>query len=290
MRDHNTAAFLAAVLCLLALNGCMAGFDLPTPTLIPPTATVTVTPTSTATIIWFPATATFTPAPTQATTPTPDLRPPLGKALLEDPFTDKTQWPVSQTTVGNVAYGKGELTLAVSGARGTLVSLRKAPMLNDFYLEVEALPSLCRGEDMYGVLLRASSAQDTYRVLVTCSGKVRVERVKGGKVLPLQEWTQSGQIFPGGMMRTRLGVWAQGDDLHVFINDVYQFSARDTVWESGTLGLFARSAGDTPLTVSFSDLAAYQVGPTGQQQQPTPTAATAIKAAPTRTPSPTKSP
>ncbi len=79
----------------------------------------------------------------------------------------------------------------------------------------------------------------------------------------------------------------QGQDMHVFINDVYQFSVRDTVFDSGALGLFARSAGDTPLSVSFSDLAVYQVGPVGQQQ-PSPTVTPPIKATPTRKPSPTK--
>jgi len=284
---HMTAAILAAVLCLIALSGCLAGFDLPTPTPIPPTATVTQTPTSTATIIWFPATATFTPAPTIEISPTPDLRPSLGKVLLDDPFTDKTLWPVAQTNTGSVAYGRGELTLAVSAARGTLMSLREAPVLDDFYLQVEALPSLCRNEDMYGLLLRASSAQDYYRLLVTCSGRLRLERLKGGKVLPLQDWSQSGQIFPGGMLRTRLGVWAQGDNMHVFVNDVYQFTARDTVWDNGTLGLFARSAGDTPLTVSFSNLAVYQAGPAPQLS---PAAPAAPNATLTRTPGPVKKP
>jgi hypothetical protein len=222
-------------------------------------------------------------------TPTPDLRPPLGKVLLEDPFTDQTQWPVSRSGAGNVTYGKGELTLAVSATRGTLTSLRKAPMLDNFYLQVEALPSLCRNEDTYGLLLRASSSQDLYRLLVTCSGKVRLERVKGGRVLPLQDWTPSGQIFPGGMLRTRLGVWAQGEDLHIFINDVYHFSVRDTVWSSGTLGLFARSAGDTPLTVSFSNLVVYRVSP-GLQPSAPPTVVATKKVTPTRNPGATKKP
>jgi hypothetical protein len=266
---HNTAALLVAVLCLFGLSGCLGDFDLPTLTPIPPTATVTQTPTSTATIIWFPATATFTPAPTLEVTPTPDMRPTFGSVLFKDTFTDKTQWPVSRSGVGSIAYGKNELTLAVSGPRGTLAGLRKEPGLDDFFLQVEILPSMCRNDDMYGLLLRAESVQDAYRLLMTCSGKVRLERLKGGKVLPLQDWTQSGQIFPGGLMRTRLGVWAQGDHLHVFVNDVYQFSVRDTVWDNGKVGLFARSAGDTPLTVSFSDLVVYRVNADGRAQPTT---------------------
>jgi hypothetical protein len=150
------------------------------------------------------------------------------------------------------------------------------------------VPSLCRSDDAYGLLLRASSTQDYYRLLVTCSGRIRLERTKGGKSIPLQDWVASGQIFPGGMMRYRLSVWAQGPEMRVFVNDVYQFSVKDPVWESGAVGVFARSAGDTPLTVSFSNLVVYETG-VGQAQ---PLATVGAKNSPTpdRKPSATKKP
>ncbi len=242
--------------CLAALAGCLP--EAPSPTPQPPTPTVTQTSTTTATIVWFPPTGTFTPVPTRQVTPTPDLRPVLGDLLLEDPFTDTKNWSTSRTAVGSIAYGKGELTLAVAADRGGLVSLRKAPELGDFYAEIDALPSLCRGEDAYGLLLRASSTQDFYRLALTCSGRVRLERLKGGEIVILQDWAPSG-LIPGGMLPSRLGVYARRNELRIFINDVYQFSAKDPVWESGTLGVFARSAGDTPLTVSFSNLAVYSL-------------------------------
>jgi hypothetical protein len=88
-------------------------------------------------------------------------------------------------------------------------------------------------------------------------------------------------------MRTQLGVWAQGQDMHVFINDVYQFSVRDTVWSGGALGLFARSAGDTPLTVSFSNLVVYQVSAVSRVA---PTATAIKKDTPVQQASPTKKP
>jgi len=56
-------------------------------------------------------------------------------------------------------------------------------------------------------------------------------------------------------------VWIAGDEIRVFIDDYFQFSARDPVLTGGSLGLFARAAGDSALTVSFSDLVVRQVGP-----------------------------
>ncbi len=250
---------LVFVFCLAALAGCLPVAPSPTP--LPPTPTFTPAPTgtATATIVWFPPTKTFTPAPTRYISPTADLRPVLGATLLEDTFADGKSWSTSRTGIGSIAYGKSELTLAVSAARGTLVSLRKSPELADFYLEIDALPSLCRNEDAYGLLLRASSTQDFYRLVLTCSGRVRLERLKGAKVVPLQDWVSSGQLPPGGLMRSHLGVYARGKELRIFINDIYQFSINDPVWTRGMLGVFARSSADTPLTVSFSNLIVHNV-------------------------------
>jgi hypothetical protein len=248
---------LALLILALILAACLPE---PPPTPTPePTPTATVTPTITPTIVWFPATATRTAAPTIAIEPTEDLRPALGEVLLRDPFTDPDQWGVTRTAAGSVAYGNEELTLAVAQSKGSLLSFRKTPQLNNFYLEIDAQPSLCRGADAYGLLLRAASAGDFYRLVMTCEGQVRMERVKNSKNVPLSEWTTSGQIQPGGMLPARVGVAAQGEDLNVFINGVYQFSVKDPVFTSGAVGVFARAAGDTSLTVNFSNLVVYNV-------------------------------
>lgn len=262
---------------MILFSACLP--EVPTPTPIPPTETATITPTTTATIIWFPATATYTAMPTQEASATPDLRPVLGSSLFKDPFIDQTLWQTFRSSTGSVAYGKGELTAAVAQPSGTLISLRKGPMLDNFYLEMDAQPSLCRAGDSYGLLLRANSPQDFYRLMLNCNGQIRLERYKNSRTAPLQDWMTSGQILPGGMMRIHLGVWATGPELRVFANNVFQFSVKDTAFESGTIGVFARSVGDTPVTVSFSNLMVYSsYGAPPRPINPTP---------PTRTPYPT---
>ncbi|MEN4099067.1 MAG: hypothetical protein ROW52_04035, partial [Anaerolineaceae bacterium] len=56
--------------------------------------------------------------------------------------------------------------------------------------------------------------------------------------------------------------------------DIEQFTISDPVHSSGTLGLFARSTGDTALTVSFSDLVVTALLPenSGDAAHATPTA------------------
>lgn len=263
------------IACLLPLlvSACLPA---PTPAATPTaTASATITPTVTTTVVWFPATATNTPLPTRAIEPTVDARPALGEVLFREPFTNKTLWQTSRTAAGSVAYGKEELTLAVAEPRVSLLSLRKSPQLYNFYLEVDAQPSLCRGEDSFGLLLRASSSQDYYRLLLACDGKVRMDRIINGRSTPLQDWLTSGQLLPGGMFSTRIGVSAQGQELSVFINGEFAFAVKDPVHESGVVGVFARSAGDTPLTVNFSNMVVYEIA-AGQQ--------------PSRTPAPTSTP
>jgi hypothetical protein len=198
--------------------------------------------------------------PTSEPLPTADLRPAMGPLIFSDLFNNEDSgWQTSRTAVGSIGYGRQELTLAVSAPRGILVSMRESPQMADFYLEIEAQPSLCRSGDAFGLLLRAASNADFYRLLMNCNGELRMERVMNGRFTVLRDWEPTGQIPPGGMMMARLGVWAAGGDMRIFVNDVHMFSVRDTAMPSGTLGVFARSAGDSPLTVNFSNLKVYQV-------------------------------
>lgn len=249
-------SFLCAACILMA--GCLP--PTPAPFLPTPTETPAPTPTPTATIVWFPATATHTAAPTLELEPTIDQRPALGDVLLRDPFTDQDQWQTFRTTAGSAAYGRDELTLATASSKVLLTSFRATPQLADFYLEIDALPSLCREGDAFGLLLRAGSDGDFYRLMADCAGRLRMERLRSSRAEPLQDWTPTGQVPPGGMIPMRLGVLAQDENIAVFINGVHQFTVRDPVYTSGMIGVFARSAGDTPLTVSFSDLMVYEVG------------------------------
>lgn len=225
------------------------------------TETPTATASPTATIDWFPATSTPSPAPSQVITPTPTPDLGLGALLLEDDFSQSGDWTVYQKTNGSAAYGIDEFTLAVASPETYLTSLRSEPQLSNFYLEVTANPSLCRSGDNYGLLLRAANEWSYYRWLVTCDGQTRLERVKDGYAVLVQDWLYSAQISSGSETEMRLAVWLAGERMRFFINGVEQFSARDPVWTSGLIGFFARTGGDTPLTVNFSDLRAYAVDP-----------------------------
>lgn len=227
--------------------------------LVLPTGTSTDTPTVTMTIQWFPATSTPTPRPTRTLQSTLDLRPGVVSVLLEDDFNDPAVWALSQSQEGNVALANQRLSLAVSSPGGSLSSLREAPILEDFYIEISASPNLCRELDSYGLILRAGE-EAQYRYAVSCGGMLRFEEVSGRRVNVLQEWTPSGQVPMGAPSRLRLGVWAYGDEMRFFVGDTYQFSVQRLAHLQGQIGVFARSEGATAVTVSFSDLLIYSLG------------------------------
>jgi hypothetical protein len=237
----------------LVLGACG---ELPsTPTLAAlPTQTGTPIPSPTATIDWFPPTPTSTRMPTLAVTPTPEQRPGLGPVVLQESFHDPSLWSNGRTASGSIAVDSGALTLAVSAAKGALFTLRSGTLAGDAYVDVDVNVSLCRPGDLYGLLVRAASSQDFYRILVSCDGQMRVERAVGGQIAILQDWVYSSIVRPGAPFRYRLGVWMYRGELRVFANDEFQLSARDPVLKDGTLGLFARSGSDSALTVSFSNL------------------------------------
>ena len=246
----------AAVFLLLAACAPLSQPPAPLPTEAP---TATVTPTTTP--VWFPPTPTRTPLPLAAgstLTPTQDLAPHYGALLLVDDFQSTEDWQLGRSNSGSIALGKDELTLAVTRERGYLFSLRQGPPLGDFYVEIDASPNICRGDDEYGLLLRVSASLEFFRFGVTCNGYVRVDRFYQGVASAPQPPLMSGAVPLGAPSRSRLAVWALGREMRFYINDHYLFSVRDPSLPSGALGVYARAAGSEPVTVNFSGLKIYQ--------------------------------
>lgn len=234
------------------MTGCLPlDESLPTPTA---TQSPANTSTPTATVIWFPPTATPTSLPTIQVTPTPDLRPDLGDILLQDNFSSGDHWSLGQTAASSIALGVNELSIVLSEPRAYAFSMRDQPVLSNFYAEITASPTLCQDRDEYGLLLRMTSPSDFYRFALSCDGQVRLDRLVAGQASSPQPWMQSGSVPPGAPSISRLAVWVYDKEMRFFINDTYQFTVKDPLLPSGNLGVFARSAGENAVTVSFSDL------------------------------------
>lgn len=245
------AGALATTLLLTACSTLDAILATP----IPPTQTETPLPT--ATINWFPASATPTPQVLPTNPPTPEMRPGLGNEILTDDFSDPSLWDTAASSQASADIQNNHLTLAVQ-SKVYILSLRQELVLDDYYAEITARPSLCRREDTYGLLVRASTAS-YYRFALACNGTVRAERVNGGARLVLQQPLASGDVPPGAPGEVRIGVWAVGKEMRLFLNGRFQFNIIDPSFPSGTIGVFVRSAGNTAAVISFSDLSIQSV-------------------------------
>ncbi len=248
------------IISFFLLTACMQPVvqDVPTPQITEMPKTEEPTPT----INWFPATATPTALQTIQPTPTSVAFNPqqyLGSNLIEDDFSDTARWEIGKTASGNVVYGDGRLSLAVAGNKSSLTSLSPYTLPADFYLEMTANVSLCQYGDQYGILFWYLSSGDTYRLSLTCDGRLRLELVSGYSGAVLQDWTYARKMIPGAPAEQKIGLWAKVGEIRVFVNGAEQFKLKTSRDRTGGLGVFARAAGETAMTVSFSDLAVYQI-------------------------------
>ncbi len=247
--------FRPALLLTLLLAACSALMEQPlgTATPVPPTETTVPSPT----IVWFPPTETPTRLARATATSTPELRPGLGVVTASDDFSNPANWDTFESDEGIVSVNLNRLTMAAQPGV-YLVSLNKKLVVTDFYVEITAQLSLCRDTDEYGVLVRAIPSA-YYRFALSCDGQVRADRMGGGSRTRLQEPMLSGDVPHGIPGQVRIGVWAVGRELRLFLNDHYQFTLSDTKIATGGIGVFAHANGATPMTVIFSDLVVRDV-------------------------------
>jgi hypothetical protein len=249
--------FVCLVACLPVNLASLTETPVPTETIMP-----------TPTIVWFPPSATATQRSVPTYTGTPDMSPGIGRVTLKDNFADEEVWDIATSDNGSASIHSNRLTLAVQPGY-YLASMRRELPLSDFYAEITARPSLCRGEDNYGLVVRGVGSS-FYRFVLACNGMIRAERIAGGTRSPLQEPIPSGDA-PGAPGEVRMGIWAVGNEMRLFLNGRYQFSVVEPSFPSGALGVFVRSTGETPVTITFSDLEVYEVDYTLSTKTPIPT-------------------
>jgi hypothetical protein len=272
-----------SVILLIFLSACsgLVPLPTPTPTLVPETKTPSPT------IVWFPPTDTPTIFPTQIILATPEQRPGLGELLFTDTFDQPDLWSTSASSQASAAVSRNRLILSISG-QGPLniASLRNQPVLGDFYAEASVKLSLCGDKDQFGMLFRVAPGENYYRFVISCDGQTRFERRLSGSTQPLVNWQPSGDAPVAAPAEVTIGVWAVVGEMRLFLNDHYQFSVRDPMFRSGTLGFFVYASGVDPITASFSNLTVYSVA----YLSPTPSLTPSRTPTPTRTPIPSLTP
>ncbi len=246
-----TAWLLAMTLLMTSCTALDTLLATPTP-VIP-----TETPLPSPTFAWFPPSSTPTPQVFITRAATPEMKPGLGGILLTDDLSDASLWDTAASDQASAQVNDHQINLAVQ-SQVYMISLHRDLVLNNFYAEITARPGLCRGEDSYGMLVRANAVAG-YRFSLHCNGTVSAERVSVGKRQVLQAPLASGDAPPGAPAEVRIGVWAVGIEMRLFLNGRYQFSVADANYSTGTVGVFVNSVGSTAAVVSFTDLTVWDV-------------------------------
>ena len=245
---------------VVLLSACQSLTPVITPsTTITPTAAITLTPSPSATVEWFPPTSTIEILPTSQPPPTQSVFMELGEVIFRDDFIDSEGWTVPQLDLGEINIGGGEANIIINEPPAFLVGTRDKPDLRDFYAEITVSPILCEEKDEYGFLFRVSGRSQYYRFVITCSGEVRLDKIFSGGGTILYPLTRSASVPVGAPSVSKIAVLAEGDQLHLFINGDYQTSVRDQQFQRGTFGIYARSAGDSAITVSFTELVIREI-------------------------------
>ena len=245
------------ILPIILLSACLS-VSTPEPL---PTPTQTAVPSPTSTIEWFPSSPTPEQLPTIAVTPTQEFMSEIGEIIFQDEFFSSDGWTVPQTDRGQINITNGEIVIIINEPKSLLVGTLEKPDLQDFYAEITANPVLCTGRDEYGFLFRVFGRNQYYRFALSCDGEVRLDKIGGAGTLVLYPWTRSASVPPGAPSVSKLEVIALQDEIRVFINGDPQFTIIDQGLSLGSFGVYARSAGETAVTISFSDLIVREVIP-----------------------------
>lgn len=263
---RSLAAALAIALVTISCALSDALNATPTPIIL------TGTPVPTSTINWFPASATPTPgALSTQIRSTPEMRPGLGPTTLTDNFADPPLWNTATSDHASAEINNNRLNLSAD-SKMYIFSLRRDLIASDFYAEITARVGLCRGDDSFGMLVRAN-AGSYYQFSLSCNGTVYADRVSVNTHQVLQAPIPSSDVPTGAPGEARIGVWAVGSEMRLFLNGRYQFSVNSTNYPSGTIGVFVSPAGETPVIVSFSRLTIQEVDyapPTSTPEPPKP--------------------
>ena len=119
------------------------------------------------------------------------------------------------------------------------------PKAGDFAFEMLLLPTTVPESRLldYGLVYRAQDQDNHYAFLVGADGYYAVVKVEDGREAFLVDWQQFPHIRRG-TERNRILVTCAGDACSFRINDEYAVTVEDDRWESGRLGIEARSPED----------------------------------------------
>ncbi|MGD8732234.1 MAG: SdrD B-like domain-containing protein, partial [Anaerolineales bacterium] len=191
----------------------------PTQTVVPQTDTPTFTTTPGAT-----PTPTLTPTEEVTTTPTlnaEDPRSTLKNPTWVDNFQDASDWALYTDTHASFEIGSDGLDMTAYNPdffNSWVLSWRRA---EDLYLEATGTFGQCGGRDAYGLMVRSTGGDNGYIGYlfgISCDGRYSLRSWDGDSMGMIVGWTPDESINAGPEATNRVGIWADGNQLSLYVN------------------------------------------------------------------------
>jgi hypothetical protein len=212
--------------------------DTPVPSAETPTPTTTLTPT--------------------ATTSATDPRTTLGQPDWRDAFDTGGNWPLYADTHVRFEVSSGSLAMTAFNADYWDGWMLTYPVITDLYLEMSATPGDCSGQDRYGLVFRSSSSPQGYvgyMFSASCDGRYSLRSWDGEEYTSLIAWTTSDRITAGPNHANRLGVWAQGNRITLYLNGNQVGEVHDTTHAGGMFGVLVGAVSTPNFTARVDEIA-----------------------------------
>jgi hypothetical protein len=236
------------------------------PTLDTPTATLMLTPLPTLTATPQPM---MTPTSTSTTTPTPtntlsvtDPKSGLGEPVWKDGFETGDQWPLYEDDHVRFTVESGELIMTALNADFWNGWMLMSTVATDFYLEMTATTGNCSGRDGYGMMVRATKEDQGhigYLFGISCDGRYSLRSWDGESYVKLLNWSWSDDVLAGASQSNRIGLWAEGDRLRLYVNGTFLTEVVDSEHTKGQFGVFVGAAETTDLTVKVDEFGYWEL-------------------------------
>ncbi len=218
------------------------------------------TPTLTATVTDAEFTATVTPTLAEtatATLPVGDPRAGLGTPAFEDKFNTGSNWPLYEDEHASFVVDDNELIMTAFNADYWNSWMLTAPTISNFYLEMDATIGTCSGLDAYGLMARSKLTDDGsagYLFGVSCDGRYSLRFWDGAEFTKLVNWTVHADLAYGSDQTQRIGVWAEGGVLKLYVNGKLITQVTDSTYPSGRFGVFVSSAATADMEVQVNEV------------------------------------
>jgi hypothetical protein len=136
----------------------------------------------------------------------------------------------------------------------------------NIYLEATFQTGSCAGRDHYGIILRVPEVREPdqgYLFGVSCDGYYSLRRWNGevlpkGEMKKLVDWTASAAINSGSNQVNRLGIFAVGNRLILYVNGKNLTEVQDSSYSAGYFGVFVGQVATKNFSVQLDEMSYWE--------------------------------